>query len=355
MKRIAIIGGLGYLGLHLVDYFRRKNDFDITIYGRKNLELFIDPSDNARVEHIDTAQGNFDVVVNLAYPQSYSRKKNFAANKSIAQTLLNISRPDTCIIHTSTVAVFGVELDYPIEMKRVKMRRDIPYCELKIHMENVLLDGFKGRNLHIIRLGNVWGPGSVSWLHNVADRLTFREAFPDSAVTACSNITYVSNVCSFIHHLASSETPINSPTLHHMAEFGSITWGKIIEQLGNYLDEKPVYKAMNVITNRSLGIEIKRLISPALPRSLFYRMLEMRRLSSISATLVDIIPSRFRSVLKRSGSESISSRDVKDIVFSNPTLFPHFLNSDWKPEFSFDEAFQASVKSLKEAGYLVKD
>jgi nucleoside-diphosphate-sugar epimerase len=355
MKRIAIIGGLGYLGLQLVDYLKSKRDFDVTVYGRKNLGLFIDPSDNVRVEHIDTAQGKFDVVVNLAYPQSYSRKKNFAANKSIAQTIINISLPDTCIIHTSTLAVFGVALDYPIEMKRVKTRRDIPYCEVKIDMENVLLDGFNGRNLHVIRLGNVWGPGSVSWLHNVADRLTFREAFPASAITACSNITYVSNVCSFIHHLASSGTRVNSPTMHHMAEFGSVTWGKIIEQLGDYLDEKPLYKPMNIITNKSLGNEIKTLISPVLPRSVFYRMLEMRRLSSISATLVDIIPSRFRAVLKRTGSDTISSRDVKDIVFSNHTLFAHSLNLNWKPEFSFDEALLASVKSLKEVGYLIND
>src|SRR6185437_4105707 len=92
----------------------------------------------------------FRVVVNLAFPSSYSRKKNFNSNKKIVILIKKLSDENTVIIHASTIAVFGIGLDYPIIAGKIAFRRDHHYTEVKIDIENLLQREVKNNFLHIV-------------------------------------------------------------------------------------------------------------------------------------------------------------------------------------------------------------
>jgi len=356
MKQIAIIGGLGYVGLHLIEYLRESGDH-ITVFGRKNLEVLIEKSDNISVRTLNSIINNekFDVVINLAYPSSYSRKKNFKDNINIVNTIYRISRPGTIIIHTSTIAVFGTNLDYPIIRDKINFRRDSHYTEVKIHIENLLQKKFKGYSLHIIRLGNVWGPNSPGWVNQIADRVLFQEPIPESANSAPSNVSFVLNICDFIQYLINNPEQGPKTFFHHFAEFGEITWGTIINTLGKYLGEQPVFKPFQIFFPKSLGNELKQLINPITPRTVFYKMLGYRVLSSYAKSLVDLIPAKYRSDWKSNSSNKMVSKNVTDIVLSNQVLFKHSISAPWHPKYNFDEAFDLIKKSMIESGYIIKD
>jgi nucleoside-diphosphate-sugar epimerase len=357
MKRIAIIGGLGYLGLHLVEYLK-PSGHHITVFARKNIQVLADENESlsiAEFGQIDRFE-KFDVVINLAYPSSYSRKRNFKSNEEIVTVIKKLSRADTTIIHTSTLAVFGIPLDHKIESVDIPNRRDMPYIEVKLHMENLLKKQLRRYNLHIIRLGNVWGPGAATWLRFMADKLVFNLPIPDKAVEAPSNITYILNVCDFLQYLINKDHPDNRTHFHHFAEFAEITWGRVLERIGEFLDERPVYKPFQLVYFKSFSHEFNTLFSGIKPSALFYKMLEMRTFSSYAKTLVDIIPARHRNAWKKFETNKVVSKDTADIVLSNTVLFDHKLDGEtWQPKFNFEEALHQVRSYLKDTGYLVSE
>ena len=354
MKKIAIIGGLGYVGLKLVEYLRGEDMF-ITVFARKNLKVLIDERENLEIRSIESINktDKFDVVINLAYPTSYSRKNNFKTNKNLVGTIKNLSNPGTIIIHTSTLAVFGTNLDNPVLKQPIPFRRDVSYTEVKIHIENLLIKSLSTNPLHIIRLGNVSGAGSSSWLHGIADRILFRQAFPDASITAPSNLTYVLNICDFIKHLIKKDISKQVLSIHHFAEFSSQKWSLLFESIGHSLNEAPIYKPFDIRFPGSLLQELGLLLKPVLPSSVFYRMLSLRVMSSFARKLVDIIPARNRLKLKVFPSEAILSHDTKDIVFASQVQFQHDISSDWIPKYSFEEYLSDIKESLKTAGYII--
>ncbi len=356
MKKIAIIGGLGYVGLHLIDYLK-SFDYEITVLGRKNLTVLRDEEKNIFIRDINSMPGTekFDIVVNLAFPTSYSRKKNFDSNRKIAGIIKSFSGKDSIIIHTSTLAVFGTALDIPIKNNRISMRRDSNYPEVKIHMENLLQDEFKNHRLHILRLGNVWGPGAPAWVKQVADRIVFESPFPDNSKSAPSNITYVKNICDFIHWTANDENTGYGIHFHHFAEYFQITWGTIFENFGYALNEDIIYKPFQIAVSGSWLTELKQLLEPIYPEAIFYKMLELRKMSSIAKNIVDIIPTRTRQNLKSYPTKSIKSNSTMDIVFSNQVAFKHKIDSDWIPKFSYEKALLETLNYLRDVGYLLKE
>jgi len=331
--------------------------YDITVFTRKRNNVLLDEAEHIHIRELYTTEDyeKFDVVVNLAYPSSFSRKKNFQSNKDIVSFIKKISGKETVIIHASTIAVFGTSLDYPIKRTSISFRRDHPYTEVKIHMENLLQQEMNNTVLHIIRLGNVWGPGSPSWLNSVADRLVYNEPILEKAKEAPSNIAYIANVCDFIHCLSFDKKQKAGIHFHHFADFGAIKWGEILDRIGLFLGEKPVYMPFQVVFYSTFLQEIKQIIAPIIPKSIFYKMLDMRRLSSFAKSIVDMVPAKSRMALKAYPVVRIVSRDTKDIVFSNRILFEHHLDSDWQSKYSFEEALAEVRSSLETSGYLIKD
>lgn len=158
MKRIAVIGAAGYVGLELMRQLR-ASDFEVSAIARENGAFLLRDSGARLVLPKDLASlGAVDVVVNLAYPTGdplqFTRH-----NSEIFGHVKALMGSSSRLIHVSTQAVFGLALDRPVVVGPVARVRDYPYVEAKIELENRLIAQFPAQSVQIVRLGNVWGPG----------------------------------------------------------------------------------------------------------------------------------------------------------------------------------------------------
>jgi len=198
MKKILIIGAAGYVGKFVVERFCESQDFEIFALTRENGKFLLRDLNVSIVLKEELQNLNdFDIVLNLAYPSGVTPLKFSKINKEILNIIKNNVKPNGIIIHTSSLAIFGYPLDFPIVNKPIRKRFDIPYVMTKIEMENLLIKNFPNHQLHIVRLGNVWGPASPFWTFTLADKLTFGEPVLLKNKDGFSNITDVHNVADY--------------------------------------------------------------------------------------------------------------------------------------------------------------
>ena len=163
MARVVVIGGAGYVGLALCAELRLRGH-DVTAVTRPNGRFLLERM-GVRVESPDDLErvGPSEAVINLAYPNRGSVYEYPRRNRELLAIVRRLAAGGARVVHTSTQAVFGFAMEYPIVVGPVPKRRDYLYIESKIQLENLLAHACGGGGLHIVRLGNVWGPASPTW------------------------------------------------------------------------------------------------------------------------------------------------------------------------------------------------
>lgn len=344
--KIAIIGGLGFVGGHLLDQLNGQG-LDITVIARRNIGVLTDarPGISFQSEITPADIGSFDVVINLSYADSYLRKTVFKANKNTLQQIKELLRQDGYLIHASTLCIFGYLLDIPPYPGYLPFRRDYMYVESKLHMEVLVKKHIP--MAHIVRIGNIWGCGSP-WLHKLADRIIYKKPFPLQAMTAPSNVTDVRNLVHFIDSLLKVRP--NAVDYHHIAEFSGVPWIAFIQKILNPLNETAEFTPIILDYPGSFTKEIRNYFSIFSPSGLIFRMLEGRKLYSFGKSLIAKIPGKYR------GGKAISinvnkTKDASDFVFGGTVCFDTYTTINWKPPYSFEDSMDSSIKWLQEAGY----
>lgn len=191
---------------------------------------------------IEAASGRYHVVVNLAYPTSSPPVRRRAENQEILSQIRGLLAPGGLLIHASTLAVFGDRLEREMVAGPIGWRPDNDYAETKVRMELGITEAFGGSSqVEIVRLGNVWGAGSVHWLAGMASRI--RNGLPVLVQGGrYSNVTEVLNVCDYFGFLANRRAGSFVGTRHHhLAEFSAEPWstfvGMIAREMGMDLHE----------------------------------------------------------------------------------------------------------------------
>ncbi|MFC1481898.1 NAD-dependent epimerase/dehydratase family protein [Candidatus Neomarinimicrobiota bacterium] len=354
MSSIAVVGGGGYLGQILVDHLIERGHA-VHVFVRKNAEILV-RNPGAIIVGDTPPEGGFDVVVNLAYPSGGKAFRAIKENKAILGTLQKLAGKNTRIIHTSTLAVFGFALEQEQSLSLLKKRRDYPYVELKMDMEYKLLKAFKEDNLDIVRLGNIWGPGSPHWTAALADKILFGHPVLIEGEDGYSNITDVNNVASYIAFLAELPEP-SSMTFHHLAELSNIKWSFWINHFSQLLkvepisiDSKPNYPKKIVPELRDIFANRKR--GGGLPKALWGSRFMGSYLRSLLAKLpnfvVTYIDKKFNS-----GVEGGSSSDLFYTLMSCPVRYENVVDNRWKPALDAEGSWEKVELWAAEVGYLV--
>ena len=278
---VAIVGAAGFVGRVLLRQLQEAG-VKATAVVRGAPELAVEGSFHDAMSPSDLAvRGGFDTVINLAYPNSGPPYGYPSQGEAIQRSVVGLVRDGGRVIQVSSLAVFGMALDRPVHLGPVRAVRDHPYVEAKVAAEHGL-EREQATNrrfgLDIVRLGNVWGPGSGAWGLPVVQRLVTGRPVGIFGKLGHSNTTDVANVAAYLRFLlADSGASGQDVRYHHLAEFSSIPWRDWVAPVAHVLGVDPVMVADSVLTMPTSGrSELASLVTT--PRNI-YRNLAGERVS----------------------------------------------------------------------------
>jgi len=181
--KILITGGMGFIGLHLVDYLLKKGNKIIVLdnfsNSNKNLikkiqnkNLRIIEGDVRKIDDIVNSMENQEVVIHLAAKISVNESienpnETFDVNVNGTKNVLKACKKNNIkkLIVASSAAVYG-ENTSQSKLKEISKTNPIsPYGESKLLMENEINKfQIKNSNLKciILRFFNIFGKGQSS-------------------------------------------------------------------------------------------------------------------------------------------------------------------------------------------------
>lgn len=359
LKRVAIIGAAGYVGLELARLLHNVN-FEVIGVTRENGKFLLRDSGLNIVAPQDIRSvGTVDVVVNLAYPSSGPPQHYPTKNREILDQINTIMAPASRLIHVSTQAVFGYGLDRPMITGPVKMVPDYAYIEAKVELENLLIRQFPSHSIQIVRLGNVWGPGSGAWTVPLVNKVLFGEPVGVEGVDGYCNATDVANTASYLSFLIYADE-LRGHHFYHLAEMSAYHWSSWIERIETALGQESVRLPNLPIDPPNLKSEIREALSPVMPGPL-YRNLVWGRVSG----------SRLRGLLRGLGDqrfEKIKKHSAKTLT-PGYTLAPaektflHIMGcqkqfetsvlGQWHPPVDFEQSWSRVESWMSTAGYSI--
>ena len=180
--KILITGGMGFIGLHLVDYLLKKGNKIIVLdnfsNSNKNLikkiqnkNLRIIEGDIRKIDDIVNSMKNQEIVIHLAAKISVNESienpnETFDVNVNGTKNVLKACKQNNIkkLIVASSAAVYG-EGDKKIKIKEEKKKNPIsPYGESKMKMEEEIEKNNSSNEMDyiILRFFNIYGIGQTS-------------------------------------------------------------------------------------------------------------------------------------------------------------------------------------------------
>jgi nucleoside-diphosphate-sugar epimerase len=359
MAKIAIIGAAGYVGLNLSKMLK-ESGHDVVGITHSNGKFLLSRYgiQCEEPEYIHNIK-DVDILINLAYPTAEEPLKNRKKNLEILSMIEYFAEREARIFHMSTQAVFGFDFDYPIVCGPVKYRQDYTYIEAKIQLENFLQDSIDGKNeLHIIRLGNVWGPGSTTWTTTIVNKIYLGEPIGVRNRDGFCNLTDVSNVAAYISFLIGNKYG-NETTYHHLAELSELKWSHWISLIGDALQREPVYVDTYSPVSGGLWTEIKRQSKTFSPVSIVKGLTHERYAGALLRALFARTPNVLVQPMRRKNKPPsfmplYPGRAVDQMflgLMSADTRFESVVNPKWNAPVDKDASWRSIRKWMEYAGY----
>jgi nucleoside-diphosphate-sugar epimerase len=351
--KVAIIGAAGYVGTYMVDLLNSKG-ITPTVITRGNGRLLL--AGKSVDFHDQNVLPNelYDVVINFAYSTG-KLYKVLQENEKLVKTIQSLCHPKTKVIHASTLAVFGFDLSYTVEAKPLRSRFDYSYVESKIHMENALISAFSNSELHIVRLGNVWGPGSKNWTVPMVDALKYGLPLLPRAENGYSNITDVYNVVDYFYHLANKNTPISSGvSFHHMGDYPEMKWSDVILALNKLVGGRIVYKSHYVALEGSLDKDLENTFRSLQPLNIAKNLYAGKVTGALMRRIISVLPTSIQDQMEKKNTlvaSASESPSVLNTVLSCDTPFNPIVDQTWTGKISFDQGLERINHWMQVKGY----
>jgi nucleoside-diphosphate-sugar epimerase len=358
-KNVAIIGAAGFVGIELVKQLEDQNNLKLFAITRENGSFILDGRNIELLNPKDISdKDKFDVVVNLAYPTSGSPHLYPTINNSILDTIKRLCNKDTRIIHVSTQAVFGFGMDKDVQNSFLKNRKDYPYIEAKLAMENLVNSTFPANELTIVRLGNVWGAASGSWTGSIADKLLFGQYIGVENIDGFANITDVKNAASYLAFLVNLDN-LSGRNIYHIAEFSEYKWSYIVDLIAKELNVAPVYSDINPNYSLSLKQDISGTLKMPKVGDTYRELVWGRYSGSYLRSFIRFLgPEKFSRIKKTETrnlpktSKLSKAEETFLTVVTSQVQFKSELHKDWKPLVDFNESWRLIKEWFKIAGYI---
>jgi nucleoside-diphosphate-sugar epimerase len=358
VKRIAIIGAAGYVGMELARQLR-DGTHEVHAIARENGQFLLRNSGFNLVAPSDLGTvGKVDLVVNLAYP-SGSPNQFPVKNQEILAQIKSLMGPDSRLIHVSTQAVFGFGMDRPVVVGPVDSVRDYGYIEAKIELENLILHEFANQSVQIVRLGNVWGPGSGAWTVPMVNKILFGEAVGVQGVDGYCNATDVANVASYLAYLITRDD-LRGVEFFHLAELSGYKWSAWIKRIEAALGQDAVFEPNLPLYPSSTRQEVRQAISPIMPGPFYKKLIWGRFSGSWLRSLVRKLGDKRFMQIKNKSAKSLpvgytlgSADEMFLTILSAQVKFETSVLKEWVPPVDFTESWARVENWMRSAGYTI--
>jgi nucleoside-diphosphate-sugar epimerase len=349
-KKIAVIGAAGYVGRYVMNRLSHTNAELWAILRHQNTFL-IPFAHQVQIKSVAeiTSSCKADIVINLAYSIAPDENTFRKENNQLIDIIAQLSHTATHIIHISTLAVFGFQLDKKQVLDLPPSERDYPYVQSKSEMEHLLFKRFPAHHIDIIRPGNVWGPGSPSWTIPVLDALVYDRPIL-SYTSSYSNITDVNNLADYIGHICEHTSDCS---FHHIAELGHIPWKEWIDPLARLVKTNPVllpdappYFVHTFEELRScISVNpIQTLMTAS--RSRYWQQPARKAVAMIPPSLKRLRNQEEKPSVYRTGA-------VFHWIMEAKVLFAHHSDPRWSPPVTYVESLKSVEHYMSESGYLL--
>lgn len=354
--RVAVIGGAGYVGLIVCNELVRRGH-EVTAVTRANGRFLLDRTGARVIAPSDAGTaGAMDVVVNLAYPNRGPAFEYPTRNQEILGMVRQLAGRTGRVIHTSTQAVFGFDLEEPVTASPIRKRRDFAYIEAKIELENLLVDAFGRARIDIVRLGNVWGPASPTWTAALADKLAFGDPVGVLGADGYCNATEVANVADYLAFVAEDEEG-HGVRFHHLAELGALRWSWWLDRLSTRLGVTAAFVSDRPEYPRSFSQELRATWRKHSPFAIAREWMYGRMTGSVYRSLVRAMPRATHPFLKSTGKGG-ASRPLAEqgdpiflILMSGGVRFQSVVDPRWTPPIDAETSWLRVMAWMDQAGY----
>jgi nucleoside-diphosphate-sugar epimerase len=359
-SEILLIGGTGYVGQQLAKEALARG-MPLVALCENDRSFMLQSLGVRTLTATDCAHLRFSKIINLAYPTRGADYTHSCQNQILANTIWQLAAPQCTVVHASTVAVFGADMEFPQHLGLLKPRREHAYVESKIEMEWLLA---RHRpitvGLDIVRLGNVWGPGSPLWTAGLIQRMLEDEPVGVRGVAGISNATDVANVVDYLLWLV--RRPLSAGMrFHHLAELASVSWNELIAPLATELHLQPRlldYRPMLPLTLRGEARAAFQMIPfGGIARYIAFSRRAASYVRSILRSMPASIQQRIdQAAREKHGREQRGGLSVGDAgllrLLSCSVRFDTVVDPDWTPAVSYELSLERVKSWMRRVGYI---
>lgn len=359
-QRVVVLGAASWVGQQVCARLREAG-WEVTGISRGKSAFLLERL-GVRVVALENlpSDARFPVVVNLAYPVDVGGREPFAVNAELFDRVRSLAAPGARVLQFSSLAVFGFALDLPITPRVLLPRRDHEYVELKLAMERRLVEAFASQELHLLRLGNVWGPGSANWVVGLANRLRAGQPVGVVGQDGFSNVTDVANVADYAAWLlANSRGP--GVQVHHLAEFADERWSRFVGVLAGTLGMAPARVESVPPTPQRLAPELRRRTIDGV-NALRYSLWDGRFTGSWYRSMRRAIPDFIRHARPGRAEELAAPPSVDPPLTADeqgllrllacPHRFASVTAAGWVPPVALNASLERVTRWLRESGFV---
>jgi nucleoside-diphosphate-sugar epimerase len=360
LPEVAVLGATGFVGLPLCDRLRAAG-YPVTAIARRSSAFLLEGRGLQIISPEEADRRPFPIVINLAYPTGPHAHLHPQENRRILDLVCRLVRPETRFVHFSSLGVFGLDLRHPVKPGLPPRGRDREYVECKAQMEHWLADRFGDQELHFVRPGNVWGPGSPNWVAGIVERLKNGQAMGVQGQTAYANLTDVANLVDYVAFLL-QQPPARGLQFHHVAEFSAHTWDEVLAFLAAAVKRQPVWLREFELAPAS-SAQLLAVGTQACRRSAlqtFRQLRSGRETGSWVRSAFATVPKPILSAVKRlKGGARLPSDDPAlgpvdeqwlEVLTCSREFHSHTLPG-WHPPVSHEESLARVVTWMRAAGF----
>ncbi|RZK38504.1 MAG: NAD(P)-dependent oxidoreductase [Pedobacter sp.] len=356
LKKIAIVGAAGFVGLELVSQLEQYNQYELYAITRDNGNFLLKERNIKLISESDIGKYHpFDAVINLAYPTVQNTALFPETNKKILNTLQKLCDANTRLIQVSTQAVFGFGMEHEVVTSLIPKRRDYPYIEAKLEMEHFVKE-IPTKETAIVRLGNVWGEGSAVWTGSLVEKLLFGQYTGVENADGYANITDVKNVANYLVFLL-QKAELSNFRIYHLAEFSSAKWSHIVNELARELNVDVVLSDVVPSDTASLISETKGMFKAAIGST--WGKINLAKMSSsyLRSAIRFYGVDKFQKMKQNRNKPlprlaKLSESDIKFLtVLTSNVEFKSVLDPEWVPLVNYQESLSLVKSWMKNVGY----
>lgn len=305
----CLIGGAGYVGIHLTYYLKKKfpssQIFIITQNTTKG--VFFRMPNVVLTNNISQLRGLDIYVINLAYSIGDFYSDTKIKNLRIYNQIKDLSKENNILklVHVSSIVLSDNE-----NLAVSHVRRNDTYYFAKSFIEQKICKYVKANNIPtvILRSGNIMGPGSP-WVSTIIERLIASKPLIGAKKDYPSQTTFVGNLVYAISELL-FEKQVDNVLVMNFCEFSEVSWLTWIKDINKKYNIPVIEWKVQTLNEVKPSImeDVCQVFSP-IKSDIILRSFKGKRLNNIILKFVDILR------LKRlKGSSKTKVRSVKDSI-----------------------------------------